>query len=439
MILKKYTADTTEKALDLAKKELGEDVILMHSKNVKPSGLFSFFRKSRIEVTVAKEESDDKAEAKAKAREADIREGIASIDRARQKAESAAAPAQDNAAKAQADEEAYSGRNIRFGMPEKEITYTEEKKDVESRLDNIQSLLEQKLSKDNQLREEEQRRAEAAEREREDANNAKRSKFDEFLKLIYKMLVDNEVTETVANQMIDEIEPNFSDDIKIEHILADIYQKIILKFGKPECIEPSADGAKVVFLVGPTGVGKTTTLAKIAANLKLVQHKRVAMFTTDTYRISAAEQLRTYSTILDAPFQIVYKAEEMADLYKEYKDYDYILVDTIGHSHHNGELKELTKSFLNAFEGIAESEIYLVLSATTKYRDLVAIANSYEDIKPYRLIFTKLDETDAQGNLLNLRMHTHAPMSYVTNGQNVPGDIKLFDAQETVKKLLGGH
>ena len=241
----------------------------MHSKNVKPSGLFSFFRKSRIEVTVAKEESDDKAEAKAKAREADIREGIASIDRARQKAESAAAPAQDNAAKAQADEEAYSGRNIRFGMPEKEIIYTEEKKDVESRLDNIQSLLEQKLSKDNQLREEEQRRAEAAEREREDANNAKRSKFDEFLKLIYKMLVDNEVTETVANQILDEeADTGFNDEIRMEHILSDVYQKIILKFGKPECITPSEKGAKLIFLVGPTGVGKTTTIAKLAANLK---------------------------------------------------------------------------------------------------------------------------------------------------------------------------
>ena len=114
------------------------------------------------------------------------------------------------------------------------------------------------------------------------------------------------------------------------------------------------------------------------------------------------------------------------------------MVDTAGHSFHNEEQKNNIAEFIHILTDNMESDIFLVLSATTKYRDLLEIADSYSEILKYKLIFTKMDETGAAGNLYNLRMHTGAPMSYITDGQNVPDDIAVFDAQRIVKGLLGG-
>ena len=140
-----------------------------------------------------------------------------------------------------------------------------------------------------------------------------------------------------------------------------------------------------------------------------------------------------------------FTVEELDDLFnlahkimKNLKDYDYILVDTAGHSHQNTEQKEVMKELIHSVDGIIEKEVFLVLSATTKYRDLLSIADTYSDVTDYKLIFTKLDETTTLGNLLNLKLYTGAPLSYVTCGQNVPDDIEDFNPQKTVKRLLGG-
>ena len=162
------------------------------------------------------------------------------------------------------------------------------------------------------------------------------------------------------------------------------------------------------------------------------------MLTTDTYRIAAAEQLKTYASILDVPFKVVYTDEEMMNSVNEYKDCDYILVDTAGHSHHNAEQKDAMAHYIKSIDDSVEKDTYLVVSATTKYKDLLAIADAYSEITDYELIFTKLDETTTFGNLFNLCMHTGSSMSYVTCGQNVPEDIEVFSPQGTVKMLLGG-
>ena len=119
--------------------------------------------------------------------------------------------------------------------------------------------------------------------------------------------------------------------------------------------------------------------------------------------------------------------------------FDLILVDTAGHSHQNREQAEAMNGFIHSVDGLAEKEVFLVLSATTKYRDLISIADTYSKMTDYKLIFTKLDETTTLGNLLNLRLHTNASLSYVTCGQNVPDDIENFNPQKTVKQLLGGR
>ena len=136
---------------------------------------------------------------------------------------------------------------------------------------------------------------------------------------------------------------------------------------------------------------------------------------------------------------IVYSVEELDEAIKKFEDYDLIFVDTAGFSHKNEVQREDIKRLINGINPDFEKEVYLVLSATTKYNDLIEIVDIYREISDFKLIFTKLDETSTYGNILNVKMYTGADLSYVTNGQNVPDDIEVFDTQKIVKQLLGGR
>ncbi len=308
---------------------------------------------------------------------------------------------------------------------EQQLQKPEEEK--EEKLDSLQSLLEQQLQKPEEEKEEKE-----AEQKKEE------SETDKFMHLLHDTMLQNEVDEKYANEIINEIELINKPNIPFDYALANIYQKMILKFGKPSGIEPAANGGiKLVFFIGPTGVGKTTTIAKIASKFRVDEKKKVALLTADTYRIAAAEQLRTYANILEVPFRVIYTVEEINKALEDFKGYDYIMIDTAGHSHHSTQ-KDNMRSIIHSVDDIVEKEVHLVLSATTKYRDLISIADSYKEMADYKLIFTKLDETTTLGNLLNLRLYTGASLSYVTYGQNVPDDIEDFNPQKTVKRLLGG-
>lgn len=411
MIIKKFTAKTENEAIANAKKELGEGVVVMNVKEVKRKGFFAFLKPPTVEVTVALEEESEKYTAAVSA----INNVIASS----QQREPAAVPVQPAAPAASAEPE-------------------EKKKDssaIEEKLDSLQSLLEQQLQKPEEEKEKEK---EKEEREDKDANKKEETEIDKFMKLLHDTMLDNEVDEKYAAEILEEIGQINKPNMPFDYALANIYQKMILKFGKPDCITPVENGIKMVFFIGPTGVGKTTTIAKLASIFRVDQKKKVALLTADTYRIAAAEQLRIYANILEVPFRIIYTVEEIVKAMDDFKDYDYILVDTAGHSHQNTTQKESMGNFIHSVDGKVDREVYLVLSATTKYRDLISIADSYKEIADYKLIFTKLDETTTLGNLLNLKLYTGASLSYVTYGQNVPDDIEEFNPQSTVKKLLGG-
>ena len=256
--------------------------------------------------------------------------------------------------------------------------------------------------------------------------------------MIYGILLENEVEEKYVNQIMDEVEKVMKGGASLDLILSSIYQKMVLKFGQPQPIELSERKPKVVFFIGPTGVGKTTTIAKIASRFKVEKGKKVALFTADTYRIAAAEQLRTYANILEIPFRVDYSVEDLQAGVSDFRNYDFILVDMAGHSPNNPTLRESMNAFIHGLEEGIEKEVHLVLSATTKYADMVNIVDSYSDLDNYKIIFTKLDETASLGNILNLKLYTGAGLSYITCGQNVPDDIEEFNPQKTVKQLLGG-
>lgn len=401
MIIKKFTAKTEKDAIDNARKELGEGVVVMNVKPVKNKGLFAFLKSPMMEVTVALEEESEKYTAAVSA----INNVIASS----QNKETEEEPEKENRTP---------------------VIESAEKRDsaIEEKLDSLQSLLEQQLQKPEEEKEEKE-----AEQKKEE------SETDKFMHLLHDTMLQNEVDEKYANEIINEIELINKPNIPFDYALANIYQKMILKFGKPSVIEPAANGGiKLVFFIGPTGVGKTTTIAKIASKFRVDEKKKVALLTADTYRIAAAEQLRTYANILEVPFRVIYTVEEINKALEDFKGYDYIMIDTAGHSHQNSTQKDNMRSIIHSVDDIVEKEVHLVLSATTKYRDLISIADSYKEMADYKLIFTKLDETTTLGNLLNLRLYTGASLSYVTYGQNVPDDIEDFNPQKTVKRLLGG-
>lgn len=438
MIIKKFQGKTSEEALEIAKKELGENIVFLADKVVKPKW-YQIFKKSYVEITVAMEADSEIVAAKQKN---DIAEALVEINKLRTNdANSKSLPQQkedNNSLKNEAERMTFEGNK------QEDSKASEEKNKSDKYNNHLMEMLDEKRIQNSQRENNLQSASAKSDTNTAPANenNAskdeiKNSELEEFINLVYETMIDNEVNVKYANEMIDEVRKVVRGDMDMEYILSQIYQKMILKFGKTECVEPSKNnGPKLIYFIGPTGVGKTTTLAKVASQLSVMQHKKVALFTADTYRIAATDQLKTYAGIMEAPFHIIYSVEDMQKYFDNYKDFDYILVDTAGHSHHNEEQRNEMNKFVHAFDDTAEKEVFLVLSATTKYRDLVSIADTYKEMTDYKLVFTKLDETSTYGNLYNLRLHTMASISYVTCGQNVPDDIEEFDPQDTVKKLL---
>lgn len=190
---------------------------------------------------------------------------------------------------------------------------------------------------------------------------------------------------------------------------------------------------KVVVLVGPTGVGKTTTIAKLAANYHLIAEQSVGLITIDTYRIGAVDQLKTYANIIDVPLKVAYSLKELQDAIAGFNDQDLILIDTAGRSHANA----MQMAELQAVIKEIKAEVYLVVGASTKNQDINAIIASFSELKIDNLIITKLDETESYGVLLQAPTYAKAPIAFITNGQSVPDDIEVADVDKLTNLVLG--
>ena len=403
MIIKKYQGASEADAVQKAKDDLGKDAVIMNVKMVKQRGLSRLFKKSYTEVTAAVDEPEHrKEESKPSRPRSYSQESTRTVRETEAMKEAAAAQEADT-------------------VPQKQVA--DKTSAIEERLDTLAQMLERQIQDPKQ---EEM----ASEEEKTSDRNSK------IIKLVYDQLINNEVTEENAKEILNEID-NKRQNLQLDDLLASVYQKIVLKLGQMKTIELPEEHPKLVFFVGPTGVGKTTTIAKLASRYKLEKECRLAIITADTYRVAAVEQIRTYANILSVPIDVVYSADELKQSIEKYREYDLILIDTAGRSHKNEEQKEDLRQLLEVARDY-DQEIYLVVSATTKYRDLVKITQTYSDISSYRLLFTKTDETGALGNILNIRMLTQAPLSYMTFGQNVPDDISETDAQYIAKQLLGG-
>ena len=436
MIIRKFVGKTESEAAAAAQKELGDGYVIMNVRSVKPKGAFSVFRKKQVELTAAKEDDEEPIRQIRKIAQAQVEASKkslppltgAGIGAAQKAKESAASPAGGNAAPAASISAAESSA-------------------LEKKLDNLQTLLENQLNREGSVisssRENADKAGSAVSEEGSEPKDKKEEiieqekEVDRFLRLLYNTMVENEVDEKYAGEIIGDAEVLKKPGLSMDFLLGNIYQKMILKFGKSDGILPASKGPRVVFFIGPTGVGKTTTIAKIASSVSLTEKKKIALLTTDTYRIAATDQLRTYAGILGVPFRVIYEPDELSKAFEDFADCDYIFVDSAGHSHRNEELLQKQKEFIESSKEM-ETQIFLVLSATTKYKDLKKIADNYREISDYQLVFTKLDETGEYGNLYNMKCESGATIAYITCGQNVPDDIESFNPQKIVKQLLGG-
>ena len=404
MIIKKFTGRTEEDAVQNARRELGAGIVIMNVKTVKKKGLAGIFGGKLMEVTVSLEEEGE----------------------ALKKPRRETTPSQDTAPSSQGhlEKDVLAARTAMNLM-------NENSQSIEKKLDSLQSLLLSRIGQEDAVKKEE------ADTERECQEAVQEpTEQEKFIRLLYNTMLENEVDEKYVNQVIDDVDKSRNANLPLDYILENVYQKLILKFGKAEGIRPGENGPRVVVFMGPTGVGKTTTIAKIASAIAMQEKKRIVMLTADTYRIAAAEQLRTYASILEAPFRVVYTEEDVQAALQNYREYDYVFLDTAGHSHQNEEQLQNLKKLLTTVSAMAECQNFLVLSATTKYKDLLRIASCYMEVTDFQLILTKLDETMSLGNLLNVKLFTDTEIAFVTYGQNVPEDIERFNPQKTVRQLL---
>jgi flagellar biosynthesis protein FlhF len=251
----------------------------------------------------------------------------------------------------------------------------------------------------------------------------------------YSQLIEADVPEVLTRKLMRQVclahEPGHlahSEDIRAA--LCDAVEQCI-PVAPP--IRAIAGTRRVVALVGPTGVGKTTTVAKLAANFKLAQGVRVGLVTVDTYRIAAVEQLRTYAEIIDLPLAVVNDPVEMPRAFDELGAVDLVFIDTAGRSPRDEvKIRELAE-----FLGQARpDEVHLVLSAVAGHRSLCSTVERFTALPVDRLILTKLDEAEGMGGVLGMLGLAGRPVSYVTTGQAVPDDIEPADRKRLARLIL---
>ena len=254
---------------------------------------------------------------------------------------------------------------------------------------------------------------------------------------LFSDLIEADVDEEFAQEIIDDVQQNSTPtDLADPYLVRDrAFNRIASQISIAPEIR-SFQGRRVVALIGPTGVGKTTTIAKLAANLRLRDNQRVGLITVDTYRIAAVEQLRAYADILDVPMEVVTTPREMRDAVARLSNVDIVLIDTAGRSPRDEiQIQELRAMLSEA----RPDETHLVLSSVSGGRQLTRLVDQFRSVNPSSLLLTKLDESEDYGHLLSVVCKSKLPLSYTTHGQNVPDDIQAADPLSLIESVASAE
>ncbi|MDX5474519.1 MAG: flagellar biosynthesis protein FlhF [Bacillaceae bacterium] len=380
MKVKKYTADTMNEAMKIVRTELGEDAVILNSKAVYSTKFFGFIKKRQVEVIAAIDEVENIEQVTEKRNHI---QGVAQREKIQQ---------------------IYQNK-------QPIINEDIEKVEIVNSLKEMKNLL-QKLDLDKQ-------------------KNNWSPQMLKMEKLLSQMEIPSNLVSNSLKYVLDFTPGEQLNDQKV------VKEKVMEYFGNMlESVENMGRlQKKFVSLVGPTGVGKTTTLAKLAAHASLQQGKTLGFITTDTYRIGAIEQLKTYANILDAPLEVCYNAEDFIHAKEKLKHVDVIFIDTAGRNYLESKYVQDLQSIINFNE---EVETYLVLSLTSKLTDMKKIANQFSSVNFDQFIFTKLDETSSCGSIIAMIEALHKGVAFVTNGQSVPEDIQPMTQAKVVKLIEEG-
>nr|WP_321500062.1 flagellar biosynthesis protein FlhF [uncultured Dethiosulfovibrio sp.] len=242
-----------------------------------------------------------------------------------------------------------------------------------------------------------------------------------------EMMIRSDMTEPFVEKVIDEYDGPWEE--------SSFFRWLASRIRTPYGDNLEALGGPRAMFIGPTGVGKTTTIAKLAAISSLWEDRKVALATSDTYRIAAVEQLRTYAKILGVPVEVIFEPKDLIKMVKR-PDSDLILLDTAGRSQRDKRRLDEVRELYDAFKPQC---VHLVISASSKFRDMLDVIDRMGDIPVSNLVFTKIDETLTLGPVLEIALNFDIPISFFTFGQNVPNDIEVASADKLVRMALGGE
>lgn len=393
MRYKTYEAETLQQAILKMTIDLGKDAILISHRHIKKGGFLGLFGKKIIEVTAALPRKKESRQEKELIRES--------------KAPKAPPPPSKRIDK------------------ETELTYFKELGEVEHNL--RKEMKEIKETMEGFFKEVKGKEAQTKETKHP-------GKIAKFFDRLIEAEVDKELSEKIISKVVNVSSPDsLNDEDRLRKAFEEQIAQLIPTNGR---IKFEDGSLKIIALIGPTGVGKTTTLAKLVAIFTLEEKKKVGIITIDTYRIAAIEQLKTFAEILGVPLKAVFDQDELESAIRDFANFDLVLIDTAGRSQKNSLQMTELKDFISLDQH--KLETYLVVSATTKEKDMADIVNSFREVTFSRVIFTKLDETNTFGPILNiLNTIGQGDLAYLTTGQNVPEDIEVADSRKIAKMILG--
>jgi flagellar biosynthesis protein FlhF len=444
--LKTYTAKSMPDALAMVRGDLGADAVILHTRSYKRGGVFGFGGQTVVEVTAGDGRTIGRQRKLAAERERAKRlaDGVTMSPRL---AAGKAGPGV-GIGSANPGSDAAAGDLIRrtYAAARAELERSQPVVTAPAGAASPAVTMSPPIATDAQQLAAEMQAvkrmvAQMMRQQQQRAARSPRQGLPDKLVDQYLSLLQQEVAEELADEIVDLVRSDLpdaaarEDEAACRKAVGSALASLLPTDPMAGKLQRTPDGRpRTIALVGPTGVGKTTTVAKLAATFKLKQNKRIGLITIDTYRIAAVDQLRTYAGIIGVPLQVVLSPEEMRQSLDRCGDCDAILIDTAGRSQRDdARLTELSR-FLAAAE---PHEVHLVLSSTCSQPVLMEAVERFSAIRTDSIIFTKLDEAVSFGVLLNVLRKVNKKLSYVTTGQEVPHQIEPGDSARLAALVMG--